>query len=198
MTRRGLALLVPPLLLAAGIVAWRLTATAPEPQPESNFARASAAYEQLAAAQLELGLTPFPSTPAALDAARARISLPGAAWQAGTASNGGQSWQLGGALTLLCSADGRLEQTLYSLPAAGQLAPAELGGALATLAALDRTQQRPLSLGADNAQLSEAPFYLDYNADGYSWRFTPQFSAGGCTGIAVVESPAPASRPAGK
>lgn len=174
----------------SGLLAFALRWYPAEPEaPASGFARASAAYQQLAAAQFETGMAPFPRSASALAALRMRISLPGQEWRETTSSDGGTVWQLGSALTLLMDSDGALRRVIYRLPDAGGLDPAGLGRALGELAGLGPQEQRPGNISGQvtDATLLEAPFYFDYSTGRGGWRFTPQFSADECVRLDVEQ-----------
>jgi len=155
----------------------------------ANLSRTAAAYRALAAALAESGWLPLPAQADELEQARAALALSGARWVNSSASNGSAVWQLGSAITVLCTPEGGVQRIML-LPDAASLAPQELGRAARACAALSRSQQQPATdLTAPGAELQPGGFYFEYDYACRVWRFEPQFSGERCTRIDVLAQP---------
>lgn len=168
------------LLLCTGCAQRRGSDAAPD------LAATAAAYQQLGAALRDCGLLPLPRDAAALAAIRPKVRLANSQWRGSGSSNGTPVWQLGNALTLLCSTEGQAERLLLLLPGGKMLEPPELGAALERLSRLSKQEQRPTQgFTAPGQQLEPQPFYFDLSYPDASWRFQPQFSGERCVRIDV-------------
>jgi hypothetical protein len=171
------------LTFALGGAAWFMVQH--RPSARDPLGCTAQAYSALGDSLTAVGLLPFPSDRAGLEAARAAQLAAAPPLTATTSGKGQPVYRLGAVLIVMTTA-GKPDRYLLSPAHAPELGVSDLGRALQQLAALPLSAQRPLEIGNKaGLPVYDQAFYFDYSHAGQTWRFTPQFEGERCSRIDV-------------